>query len=146
MKKTILVIDDDQAILDAVRLVLERGGYDVQTAMSGQCLKEINHEQMPDLILLDILLSGEDGRELCAQLHQREETRHIPVILCSAHFSGDVITYLTGACTFLPKPFHARELADTVKHFLPSASTGPLIKLPDVSSSLTGILKWKHVL
>lgn len=133
MNKTILVIDDDQAILDAVRMVLQRAGYDVQSSMSGQCLQELDDKQMPDLILLDILLSGEDGRELCAQLKQREETRHIPVILCSAHFSGDVITYLTGASTFLPKPFHARELVETVKHFLPPASTPFLTSSSDTS-------------
>ena len=135
MKKIVLVIDDDQAILDAVRLVLERAGYDVQSSTSGQGLSEIGKEQMPDLILLDILLSGEDGRELCVQLKQREETRHIPVILCSAHFSGDIITYLTGASTFLPKPFHARELVETVKHFLPSASTESFTTSADISPS-----------
>ncbi len=133
MKKTVLVIDDDQAILDAVRLALERAGYNVQSSTSGLCLGEIRNDQMPDLILLDILLSGEDGRELCVQLKQREETCHIPVILCSAHFSGDVITYLTGASTYLPKPFHARELVETVKHFLPPVLTGPLTTLPDSS-------------
>jgi CheY-like chemotaxis protein len=107
----------------------------VQTSTNGRCLLEISNERMPDLILLDILLSGEDGRELCIQLKGQEETRHIPVILCSAHFSGDVITYLTGASTFLPKPFHARELVETVKHFLPSASKQSSTRPLDDSSS-----------
>ena len=131
MKTIILVIDDDQAILDAISMALERAGYDVQVSTNGHCLQEISNEQMPDLILLDILLSGEDGRELCTQLKEREETRNIPVILCSAHFSGDVITYLTGASTFLPKPFHVRELLETVKRFLPSASHQPDTPSPD---------------
>jgi DNA-binding response OmpR family regulator len=131
MKKMILVIDDDQAILDAISLALERAGYDVQTSTDGRCLLEISNKRMPDLILLDILLSGEDGRELCIQLKEREETRHIPVILCSAHFSGDVITYFAGASTFLPKPFHVRELLATVERFLPSASNQPHTTLPD---------------
>jgi len=131
MKRMILVIDDDQAILDAISLALERAGYDVQASTNGRCLLEISNKQMPDLILLDILLSGEDGRELCTQLKEREETRHIPVILCSAHFSGDVITYFTGASTFLPKPFHVHELLETVKRFLPSASNQPYTTLPD---------------
>ena len=116
MQKRILVVDDEQGILKLVRAILEDEGYSVQTSLDGQCLQNLQGD-LPDLILLDIMLGGEDGRDLCARLKQREETRHIPVILCSAYFRGDIITYLAGASTFLPKPFEINDLINTIARY-----------------------------
>ena len=115
--KKILVVDDDAAVLEMVQLALEGAGYRVQTSLNGACFQQM-HSDLPDLILLDILLSGEDGRELCRQLKDDEQTRHIPVILFSAHFSAMDITAMSGADAFLPKPFHLVELKDLVKRHL----------------------------
>jgi CheY-like chemotaxis protein len=115
--KKILVVDDDVGVLEMVQLALEGEGYRVQTSLNGACFQQM-HSDLPDLILLDILLSGEDGRELCRQLKDDEKTRHIPVILFSAHFSGRDTTPLSGADAFLPKPFHLVELRDLVKRYL----------------------------
>ncbi|MBA2285237.1 MAG: response regulator [Ktedonobacteraceae bacterium] len=120
MTKKILVVDDDEEILEAIQIALEMEGYAVKTSVNGDCFQHLNGD-LPDLILLDILLTGEDGRDLCQQLKRREETRHIPVILCSAHFSGDLITYLSGASTFLPKPFEVDELLATIARYITSA-------------------------
>ena len=122
MQKRILVVDDEQDILTLIQEILEDEGYSVQTSTNGQCLQNLQGD-LPDLILLDIMLAGEDGRELCAQLKQREETRHIPVILCSAHFSGDIITYLAGASTFLPKPFEISDLINTIARYTSTPSS-----------------------
>ena len=122
MEKRILVVDDEQDILTLIQEILEDEGYSVQTSTNGQCLQNLQGD-LPDLILLDIMLAGEDGRELCAQLKQREETRHIPVILCSAHFSGDIITYLAGASTFLPKPFEISDLINTIARYTSTPSS-----------------------
>ena len=116
MQKRILVIDDEMSILKLIQTILEDEGYSVQTGLDGQCLQDL-HGELPDLILLDIMLAGEDGRDLCAQLKQREETKHIPVILCSAYFRGDVIIYLAGASTFLPKPFEIDDLINTIARY-----------------------------
>lgn len=117
MTKNILVVDDDEEILEAIQIALEMEGYAVKTSVNGGCFQHLNGD-VPDLILLDILLTGEDGRDLCQQLKRREETRHIPVILCSAHFSGDLITYLSGASTFLPKPFEVNDLLTTIARYI----------------------------
>jgi CheY-like chemotaxis protein len=119
MQKRILVVDDEQGILKLVRAILEDEGYSVQTSVDGQCFQNLQGD-LPDLILLDIMLGGEDGRDLCVQVKQKEETRHIPVILCSAYFRGDIITYLAGASTFLPKPFEIDDLINTVARYTSS--------------------------
>ncbi|MDQ2905498.1 MAG: response regulator [Ktedonobacteraceae bacterium] len=109
MQKKILVVDDDTETLEAIQVALEMEGYAVKTSISGECFQHLNG-YLPDLILLDILLSGEDGREICMRLKQHKETRDIPIVLYSAHISGDIITYLSGANTFLAKPFELDEL------------------------------------
>ncbi len=114
--KKILVVDDDASILEMVQLVLEGEGYEVQTSLDGACFQQM-HTDLPNLIILDILLSGEDGRELCQQLKSDEKTRHIPVIFFSAHFSARDITAKSGADAFLPKPFHLDELIGLVKRY-----------------------------
>src|SRR5690242_6112868 len=116
MQKRILVVDDEESILKLIQAILEDEGYSVQIGIDGQCLQNLQ-DDLPDLVLLDITLAGEDGRDLCAQLKQREETKHIPVILCSAYFRGDIITYLAGASTFLPKPFEIDDLIDTIARY-----------------------------
>src|SRR5205085_4540524 len=115
--KKILVVDDDENILEMVQLVLEDEGYQVETSPNGACFQQM-HGELPNLILLDILLSGEDGRELCRLLKSREQTRHIPVILFSAHFNARNITAMNGADAFLSKPFHINELVSLVKRYI----------------------------
>ena len=112
-------MDSEQDSLTLIQEILEDEGYSVQTSTNGQCLQNLQGD-LPDLILLDIMLGGEDGRDLCAQLKQREETRHVPVILCSAYFRGDIITYLAGASTFLPKPFEIDDLINTIARYTSS--------------------------
>jgi CheY-like chemotaxis protein len=111
--KHILVIDDDPDILEVVQAILIGQDYRVQTSLNGACLQRLESDQ-PDLILLDVLLQGEDGRELCQQLKGREQTRHIPVILFSANFAANESIAACGADGFLPKPFRRRELLDLV--------------------------------
>src|ERR1700680_4061458 len=84
MKKKILVVDDSEAILDVIKITVEMEGYEVSTSLTGACLQQMEHDP-PDLILLDVLLSGEDGGDMCQRLKSDEQTRHIPVILLSAH-------------------------------------------------------------
>ena len=84
MKKRILVVDDSQPILDVMSLALEAEGYEVTTSLTGACFWHMGNN-LPDLILLDVLLSGEDGGEICQHLKSAERTRHIPLILISAH-------------------------------------------------------------
>jgi CheY-like chemotaxis protein len=109
----ILVVDDDQEIQEVVREILTGEGYRVQISPNGDCLQRLENDP-PDLILLDVLLQGEDGRELCRQVKSREQTRRIPVILFSANLAATRSSATCGADAFLPKPFRLAELLDLV--------------------------------
>jgi DNA-binding response OmpR family regulator len=111
------VIDDHQDILDVVQIVLNDAGYQANIYLNSACLQHM--ENPPDLILLDILLSGEDGRAICQQLKSGEQTQHIPVILLSAHFNAARALKDSGADDFLAKPFHLNELVNIVRKHLP---------------------------
>jgi two-component system alkaline phosphatase synthesis response regulator PhoP len=114
--KTIWVVDDDVMILDAVRLVLEGERYHVETSLDGAPIRALGAgaQALPDLILLDVLLAGEDGLDLCRLVKTRLETRHIPVVLFSA--DSRVGPQVAGVCgdDYLPKPFDIDTLVELV--------------------------------
>ena len=118
--KKILVIDDDDAILDVTRIILEDEGHQVKTSDNGEALSRLG-DVVPDLIILDVLLSGEDGKELCRQLKADKATRHIPVMLFSAH-SKAFLEEGIGHNYFLQKPFDIQEFLRAV-HSLTEWST-----------------------
>src|SRR5436305_13801157 len=101
--KKILVVDDDADILDMMQLILKGEGYEVQTSLNGACFQQM-YGELPDLIILDILLSGADGRGICQQEKSRVEGRHVPVVLFAAHVSARDMTEAIGADAFLANP------------------------------------------
>lgn len=118
-KPYILVVEDDAAILEALRLVLEDAGYSVQTSMkNGEVVRQKLQERLPDLLILDILLSGHDGRDVCRYLKSREDTRHVPVVLISAHPGASATAYEAGADDFIPKPFDIDDLLERVERLV----------------------------
>ncbi len=114
MAKKILIVDDDESILDAVCMVLEDEGYEVEITMKGDETVETVHRVKPDVILLDVLMSGKDGREICKKLKSDPLTKAIPVIMISAHPSAKEGAMSCGADMFLAKPFDTQELIDLV--------------------------------
>lgn len=119
MQKKILVVDDDVAILDVVRLILEGQGYSIETSETGAIFPTVT-SQKPDLILLDMLLSGEDGRDIARKLKANKETRSIPIVMISAHPSAATGSLSAGADKFLSKPFEIEELLSVVSGTLGS--------------------------
>jgi len=109
-KKTIIVADDDAGIIDAVSIMLRISGYEVRPTLNGGMLLHLPPEEYPDLILLDIWMSGEDGTEICRALKKNENTRNIPVILFSASKEIQQSAFDAGADDFLAKPFEMGEL------------------------------------
>jgi CheY-like chemotaxis protein len=87
-EQSILVVDDDPDILDFLHDFLELEGYKVAVSMKGKYLETLHNGDLPDLILLDMHLSGRDGREIVRHLKKREETKLIPIIMISAHPSA----------------------------------------------------------
>ncbi len=115
MKKKILIIDDDEAILHATKLILELQGYEVNADTTAGCLDDLKKTK-PDLILLDVLLSGEDGRDICKKLKLQKETKHIPVILFSANTRAIVEKNQKEIRHdgFIEKPFEIDHLLKTI--------------------------------
>ena len=119
MAKRILVVDDDESILEVVQIVLESEGYEVQTATNSAFLQQLASQPvLPDLILLDVLLSGEDGRDISQQLKANPQLQHIPVIMLSAHSEASKMADIGGADAFLEKPFDVDVLLDTVQRYI----------------------------
>jgi len=117
MNKCILVVDDEMDILDFVIPFLNEEGYDVRTSTSGSIYQHVQLDHL-DLILLDVLLQEKDGRILCQQLKMNERTKHIPVILFSAHVGRENALGESLADDFIRKPFDLRELLEAIKKHL----------------------------
>jgi DNA-binding response OmpR family regulator len=117
MCKRILVLDDDIAILDALNDVLEYSGYTVSTLSSADVLFERIQEFKPDLILLDVMLAEQDGREICRRIKQSLGISNIPVILISAtHNLSQCLTPNGGPDDFVAKPFDIDTLLHKIEH------------------------------
>lgn len=116
--KKVLVIDDDPDILQAVQLVLESGGYDSDTTTKGDETYKRIDEYKPDLIILDVLLSGNDGRTICKNLKKAKETKNVPIIMISAHPTAKDSVKQCGADSFVAKPFSVVGLLSKVKKYI----------------------------
>ena len=117
-KKKLLVVDDDADILEFLKVILEDEGYTFVTTDKDDYLEKLQDEPLPDLILLDLLLSGKDGREIVKYLKTNEKTNHIPVIMFSAHPSAREITKQAGADDFVAKPFEIDLFLKKVAQYL----------------------------
>lgn len=118
MAKKILVVDDDEGILGAFQAMLESVGYEVKTTPDADYLLKLKKKDLPDLILLDVLLSGADGRDVCKFLRSQKDTKGVPVIIVSAHPSAEKSIKKVGANDFLAKPFKMSELLAKVEKHL----------------------------
>lgn len=118
-KKKILVADDDPAIVDSIKIMLELYDYDVTTTVNGNTIYKLESD-FPDLLILDIWMSGQDGRDICKYLKNNPFTKHIPIIMFSA--SRDIIqsTKEAGADDFIAKPFQIEELLQKVEKYISS--------------------------
>ena len=115
--KSILILDDDPAIIEALSLLLEDAGYTMRTFSEGETLENM-HADLPGVVLLDIWMSGKDGRDVCTLLKSQETTRDIPIILISAHRDIERIAKEAGADDFLAKPFGMREVVAKLGKYL----------------------------
>ena len=117
--KRILVIDDDPGVLSSLELLLRDEGYDVQTSTKdGDFVDSAVRTNPPDLIVLDILLSGHDGRTICKRLKREEHSRDIPVILISAHPNARAMSVDAGADGFVAKPFDIDTLLQEIERLI----------------------------
>ena len=109
-----MIADDDPGIVDAVEMLLEFEGYQVTSTVDGSTVLDMKDE-LPDLLLLDIWMSGEDGRDICKTLKQDEATKQMPVIMISASRDIKQSAIDAGADDFLAKPFEMNELLAKIR-------------------------------
>lgn len=116
MSKKILAVDDDSDILDVIRIILEEEGYEVFTLANGKNVFELVEENDPDLILLDVMLGGLDGRDICRALKEHATFKKIPIVMISASHNLNNLLLMPGAPdNFLAKPFDIDRLIEMVK-------------------------------
>lgn len=113
----VLIIDDDPELCDLVVTILEKDNYEAKAAHSGKEGIKVTHEFQPDLILLDVMMPGESGWEVCEQLRRTVET---PIIFLSARGGeNDIVRGLKlGADDYIPKPFRRFELTARIEAVL----------------------------
>jgi two-component system phosphate regulon response regulator PhoB len=138
---TILVVEDEPDIRELLSATLRREGYLVRAAATGdEALAEVRHAA-PDLVLLDLLLPGLDGTEVCRRLKGGPATRAIPVVMLTARGSeGDMVAGLElGADDYVTKPFSARVLMARIRTVLRRAGAavpGEVLNVGAVSIDL----------
>ncbi|MEP6583264.1 MAG: response regulator [Ginsengibacter sp.] len=114
----ILVVDDDKPILDVVKRMLADAGYDVEIISAWPEVFGKIKSYKPDLIILDIFISGSDGRVICKELKKSKTTVNIPVVLFSATNRLESYTKDSNAQGYLKKPFEATDLLNIVRECL----------------------------
>jgi len=117
-KHRILIVDDDEKIVELVKLYLERDGYRVLAAYDGLQALEIARQKHPDLIVLDLMLPGMDGLDVCRVL--RGEGNRVPIIMLTAKTTEEdkLVGLDLGADDYVTKPFSPRELVARVRAVL----------------------------
>ncbi|HYU72009.1 MAG TPA: response regulator [Ktedonobacteraceae bacterium] len=120
MSKRIFVVDDDREIREIVTFVLKRNGFEVAAACNGHQFQHLLIQHIPDLIILDVMMPGEDGYQIFNTLRSDPQTRHIPVVIMTAHAEDiyERISVDLGAAEHMTKPFHPFELVEKVKVLL----------------------------
>jgi CheY-like chemotaxis protein len=118
--ETILIVDDSPTIRRVAATVLERNGYRVLTAESGEAGFDLALKERPNLILLDVRMPGVDGYETCKRLRAAPVTAKTPIVMLSGNdgFFDQVQGYQAGSSVYLTKPCEAKEMVAAVKRFL----------------------------
>ena len=150
-KQKILVVDDDQHIAELISLYLMKDGFDTKEFYDGkQALEEVNLYQ-PDLILLDLMLPGMDGYQVCAEIRK---TNKVPIIMLTAKGEtfDKVLGLELGADDYIVKPFEPKELVARIKAVLRRYTTkaevneddGQVLRFPDLEINLSNYTVTYH--
>lgn len=136
MKRRILVVDDEKKIVDIVKAYLERENYQVIVAYDGEEALDMARDQQPDLLVLDLMLPGISGWDVCRILRKESET---PIIMLTARdeVTDKIVGLELGADDYVTKPFDPKELVSRVKSVLRrsqgSATYSAVLKVDELS-------------
>jgi DNA-binding response OmpR family regulator len=123
MPRKVLFVDDDQGIREVISIILEESGYQIITIDQDKDIEETILRECPEVILLDIWISGHDGRTILKRIKSNPKTAHLPVIMISAKNDGEVVAKEAGADDFIAKPFEMEELLSKIEKYLPELAT-----------------------
>jgi DNA-binding response OmpR family regulator len=120
MPKHIIVVDDDKEVREIVTFALNCNGFEVAAASNGQQLHHLLTSQVPDLIILDVMMPGQNGYQLFHSLRNNPDTQQIPIIIMTAHAENiyERISADLGAAKHVTKPFHPLDLVEKVRALL----------------------------
>ncbi len=138
-KENILIVDDEEDVLELVRYNLDKNGYRIETATTGEKALTKARTKLPDLIILDLMLPGIDGLEVCKKLKSDTKTQNIPIIMLTAKGEeADIVTGLElGADDYVTKPFSPKVLVARVRRILHKTIARDLQKAPVKIHELT---------
>src|SRR5262249_14046623 len=119
-KPRILIIEDERGLTEVLSYNLQREGYEVAVAHDGQEGLRKAQMQLPDLVLLDLMLPAMDGLEVCRELRGGERTRNVPILMLTAKAeeTDQVVGFTMGADDYVTKPFNVKVLLQRVKALL----------------------------
>ena len=119
-KQKVLLVDDEQDILDLIGFNLEKEGFEVFTANNGRTGLEIAKQQIPDLILLDVMMPGMDGMDTCREIRDDAKLKHVVVAFLTARNEdySQIAGFDAGADDYIAKPIKPRVLVSRVKALL----------------------------
>ncbi|MFP4647977.1 MAG: response regulator transcription factor [Halorhodospira sp.] len=124
MSQEILIVDDETNIVLSLEFLMKQAGYRVRTAEDGEQALQALEEQLPDLVLLDVMMPRKDGFEVCQQIRQNPDWADLPVIMLTAK-GRDVERekgLAMGADDYITKPFSTQEVVETVQSILNSGA------------------------
>ena len=120
MQKKILIVEDEESLLKLESILLTTKGYLVQGATTGLAALEAVAAEVPDLILLDIMLPELDGFEVCDQIKKNPATKNIPIVLLTARKTPEDVSRgeEVGADQYITKPFKSAMVMETIEQLL----------------------------
>lgn len=138
----ILVVEDDPSMRTLILRVLRENGYEATSARDGREMTTILKDATFDLILLDVMLPGKNGLDLCREIRQ---TSRVPIIMVSAH--GDEIDRVLGleigADDYVPKPFGAKELLARIRALLRRVNGGGAASIGRIAQDVMVFERWR---
>lgn len=125
--RTVLIVDDDPSLLAMLGMALQVEGFEVRRAITGQQALAAITESRPDVVILDMMMPGLDGREVTRRLREEPATADLPIVICSALSRDDDQwkAWSAGANSFVAKPFDITALVDEVNLALATAASTP---------------------
>ena len=120
MSQRILIADDEPNIVVSLEFLMKREGFDVQVAVDGEAALQAVAQQVPDLVLLDIMLPKKDGFEVCQQIRANPQWKSIKVVMLTAKGRDTEVSkgLALGADAYMTKPFSTKDLVAKVRELL----------------------------